>query len=215
MPFTKDIDAAVYPARDDGGSLDCDFSGDSGLPGMINDDRAIKQLQGRLRQAATVTGLHALNEWSDTASVHDTAEIPPGVRSALMSFDPDLWRSATFPRRCQFPPLTKALPRPPPQPNRRRDVRGLQDFFLPDVWQEIQSWIVDAISNVDSDDPIRNTPLVLGPSACQPWVEAHQGTIWDCRKAHTDGFVTTLDFHAFEHEGDALLVGPVGELRGD
>ena len=163
---------------------------------MINDDRAIKQLQGRLRQAATVTGLHALNEWSDTASVHDTAEIPPGVRSALMSFDPDLWRSATFPRRCQFPPLTKALPRPPPQPNRRRDVRGLQDFFLPDVWQEIQSWIVDAISNVDSDDPIRNTPLVLGPSACQPWVEAHQGTIWDCRKAHTDGFVTTLDFHA-------------------
>jgi len=160
---------------------------------LINDEKAVIELKCVLLRLAQETNLPKLAEWAQSAALHDTGDIPSTVRDSLVNFDPNIWRTQFFPRRTQFPPLTDWLPRPKPQPYQRRTIAHVLDFLLPDVKARFLEWQTDTIANVDSSDPIRNTPYVIGPSGAQPWVGAYDGVLWDCRRHATDGYIETLD----------------------
>ena len=183
----------LVKARPEWQSTQLDLSEGRWKAMIREDDQNVNKLKTAVK-AVDPTGSKRILEWAETAKVCDTTEVPTGVRRALSRFDAEVWKSAVFPRRCSYPPRTEWLPRAKPQPYQKRQVQSLSDFFLPEANVIIEQWVKNAVADLGKPSRHFSQTVVIGPSMCQPWVGAHDGTIWDCRHMQTEGWVETLRF---------------------
>ena len=124
-----------------------------------------------------------LHEWAELIRPPALEDVPAELLAALPSFEAEALMELAFTPEYR-PPLTRWLPRRPPQPTRvERCPMSVRDLLLPFCTRRVERWLSASLDHLrctekglDECQPLRPHPLVVGQGCLHAWA---RGIIWD------------------------------------